>query len=127
MTSPSTARRRWQKADVADYDVVILDRDLPRIHGDDVCRASSSRASGPRAILMLTAARGLEDVVGGLELGADDYLPKPFAMAELVARIRSLARRAESALSPVLTVGDLVVDPNTQTRDARGRRHRVVS
>ena len=108
------------KADVADYDVVILDRDLPRVHGDEVCRQPVARERTPR-ILMLTAARGIEDVVGGLELGADDYLPKPFAMAELVARIRSLARRADSALSPVLTVGDLVIDPNTQSVTRGGR------
>lgn len=73
------------------YDVVVLDRDLPKIHGDDVCRALV--AGGPDArILMLTAADAIADRVEGLSLGADDYLPKPFAFAELVARIRALAR-----------------------------------
>lgn len=109
-----------EKADLNSYDVVVLDRDLPRVHGDEVCRLLVARESSPR-ILMLTAAREIDDVVGGLQLGADDYLSKPFAMAELVARVRSLARRPESALSPVLTVGNLVVDPNSQTVTREGR------
>ena len=90
----------------ADYDVIVLDRDLPVVHGDQVCRILAG--GGPR-ILMLTAAAGVEDRVGGLELGADDYLPKPFAFAELVARVRALARRAPS-VPPVLYRGDLAVD-----------------
>jgi DNA-binding response OmpR family regulator len=88
------------------YDVIVLDRDLPAVHGDQVCRTVAG--SGPR-ILMLTAAADVEDRVGGLELGADDYLPKPFAFAELVARVRALYRRAPSA-PPVLRRGDLAVD-----------------
>jgi DNA-binding response OmpR family regulator len=88
------------------YDVIVLDRDLPVVHGDRVCRAVAG--SGPR-ILMLTAAAGVDDRVDGLELGADDYLPKPFAFAELVARVRALSRRAPSA-PPVLRRGDLAVD-----------------
>ncbi len=72
------------------YDVIVLDRDLPVVHGDRVCRAVAG--SGPR-ILMLTAAAGVDDRVDGLELGADDYLGKPFAFAELVARVRALSRR----------------------------------
>ena len=88
------------------YDVVVLDRDLPVIHGDRVCQTLAG--SGPR-ILMLTAAGDVEDRVDGLELGADDYLPKPFDFAELVARVRALARRAPSA-PPLLRRGDLTVD-----------------
>jgi DNA-binding response OmpR family regulator len=91
------------------YEVILLDRDLPKIHGDDVCRALVARGSRSR-VLMLTAADTIEDRVDGLGLGADDYLPKPFAFAELVARIRALARRRETARSPVLTYGDLRLD-----------------
>lgn len=88
------------------YDVIVLDRDLPAVHGDQVCR---SLAGGPARILMLTAATTVDDRVDGLELGADDYLGKPFAFQELVARVRALARRAPSA-PPILRRGDLVVD-----------------
>jgi DNA-binding response OmpR family regulator len=88
------------------YDVIVLDRDLPIVHGDQVCRTVAG--SGPR-ILMLTAADGVDDRVDGLELGADDYLSKPFAFTELVARVRALSRRAPSA-PPVLHRGDLTVD-----------------
>jgi DNA-binding response OmpR family regulator len=79
------------------YDVIVLDRDLPRIHGDEVCRQLIRRGNSGR-VLMLTAAATIEDRVGGLDLGADDYLPKPFAFAELVARIRALFRRCQPAL-----------------------------
>jgi DNA-binding response OmpR family regulator len=88
------------------YDVIVLDRDLPVVHGDRVCR--SLAGGGPR-ILMLTASAAVEDRVDGLELGADDYLGKPFAFAELVARVRALSRRAPS-VPPVLRHGDLAVD-----------------
>jgi DNA-binding response OmpR family regulator len=88
------------------YDVIVLDRDLPVVHGDQVCRTLAG--GGPR-ILMLTAAGGVDDRVDGLELGADDYLPKPFALSELVARVRALSRRAPS-VPPVLRRGDLAVD-----------------
>jgi DNA-binding response OmpR family regulator len=101
----------------AAYDVIVLDRDLPVVHGDRVCREVAG--SGPR-ILMLTAAAGIEDRVEGLELGADDYLPKPFAFTELVARVRALARRAPSA-PPVLRRGDLAVD-RARHRASRGDR-----
>ena len=97
-----------------DYDVVVLDRDLPGVHGDMVC-AELIAASCRSRILMLTAAATIDDRVGGLTLGADDYLPKPFAFAELVARVRALARRAQPAVPPVLTSGDVCVDPARRT------------
>ena len=97
-----------------DYDVVVLDRDLPGAHGDMVC-AELIAASCRSRILMLTAAATIDDRVGGLTLGADDYLPKPFAFAELVARVRALARRAQPAVPPVLTSGDVCVDPARRT------------
>jgi len=101
------------------YDVVVLDRDLPRVHGDAVC---AGLVAGPTAarILMLTAAAAVEDRVDGLNLGADDYLPKPFAFAELVARVRALSRRSPST-PPVLTRGDLTVD-RARRRASRGGR-----
>ena len=89
-------------------DVVVLDRDLPRVHGDAVC-ASLVASPSPARILMLTAAAAVEDRVDGLNLGADDYLPKPFAFTELVARVRALSRRAPST-PPVITRGDLTMD-----------------
>jgi DNA-binding response OmpR family regulator len=92
------------------YDVVVLDRDLPAVSGDEVCRRLAGTALAPR-ILMLTASAGIDDRVEGLTLGADDYLPKPFAFAELVARIRALARRVGTARPPVIERGDLVLDP----------------
>jgi DNA-binding response OmpR family regulator len=108
-----------ERAQVNDYDVIVLDRDLPGIHGDDVCAklAGTARAR----ILMLTAAGTIEDRVGGLCLGADDYLPKPFAFAELVARIRALARRSQPAVPPVLTADGITLDParRAATRDGR--------
>jgi DNA-binding response OmpR family regulator len=103
------------------YDVIVLDRDLPELHGDDVCRALV--AQGVRArVLMLTAAGTIEDRVDGLGLGADDYLPKPFAFAELVARIRTLARRSQPALRPVLCCGDIRLDTAQRLATRAGRR-----
>ncbi|MEU0565200.1 response regulator transcription factor [Nonomuraea sp. NPDC005983] len=99
------------------YDVIVLDRDLPGVHGDQVCR---SLAGGRARILMLTAAAGVDDRVDGLELGADDYLGKPFAFHELVARVRALGRRAPSA-PPIVRRGDLVVD-RARHRASRGTR-----
>ena len=99
------------------YDVIVLDRDLPVVHGDQVCR--SLAGSGPR-ILMLTAAGDVEDRVDGLELGADDYLGKPFVFAELVARVRALSRRAPS-VSPIVHKGDLTLD-RARHRVSRGSR-----
>ena len=101
----------------AAYDVIVLDRDLPVLHGDQVCRTLAG--SGPR-ILMLTAAAEVEHRVEGLELGADDYLGKPFVFAELVARVRALSRRTPSA-PPVLRLGDLTVD-RARHRASRGSR-----
>jgi DNA-binding response OmpR family regulator len=90
-----------ERVTVHRYDVVILDRDLPKVHGDDVCRRVVTAGVETR-VLMLTAAAGIRDRVDGLDLGADDYLTKPFAFAELVARVNSLSRRARAALPPVL-------------------------
>jgi DNA-binding response OmpR family regulator len=105
-------------ASVNGYQVVVLDRDLPEVHGDEVCRLL---AGGPARILMLTASGTVEDRVDGLSLGADDYLPKPFALAELVARIRALGRRATPASPPVLNAGDLILDPNRHLAERAGR------
>lgn len=91
------------------YDVVILDRDLPLMHGDEVCRRIVA-GGGESRILMLTAAAGLRDRVEGLDLGADDYLTKPFAFAELIARVGSLGRRARPALPPVLERAGITLD-----------------
>jgi len=102
------------KARVVPYDVVVLDRDLPEMHGDEVCRRLSDSERETK-VLMLTAADGIDDVVDGLTLGADDYLPKPFQWKELVARIRALARRAGPARPAVLRRGDLVLDPACHT------------
>jgi len=99
------------------YDVIVLDRDLPLVHGDQVCRRLAG--SGPR-ILMLTAAAQVEDRVDGLELGADDYLGKPFAFQELVARVRALARRAPST-PPVVRRGGLTVDLARHRATREGR------
>jgi two-component system response regulator VanR len=99
------------KARVVPYDVVVLDRDLPELHGDEVCRRLSENDERETKVLMLTAADSLDDVVDGLTLGADDYLPKPFEWKELVARIRALARRAGRARPAVLRRGDLELDP----------------
>jgi DNA-binding response OmpR family regulator len=110
-----------QRAAVYGYDVIVLDRDLPEVHGDRVCEQLA--AAGARArVLMLTASAGIEDRVSGLSLGADDYLPKPFAFAELVARIRALARRAQPALPPVLSKSDLRLDPGQRVAHRAGRR-----
>lgn len=95
---------------VNEYDAVVLDRDLPGTHGDDVCRSVSTDGTGT-AVLMLTASGLVDQRVEGLELGADDYLVKPFAFTELVARLHSLARRPRDAQPPVLEVGDVRLDP----------------
>ena len=107
------------KALVNDYDVVVLDRDLPGRHGDDVCR--QIRAEGRRAgVLMLTASGEVESRVEGLRLGADDYLPKPFAFDELVARIQALARRSQPPVPPTLSRAGVTLDPARQTASREG-------
>ncbi|MFJ3033957.1 response regulator transcription factor [Curtobacterium pusillum] len=105
---------------VNDYDVVVLDRDVPGVHGDEVARRLAARGSLTR-ILMLTAATTLTDRVNGLELGADDYLAKPFEYPELVARVRALGRRSVAPVAPVLERAGLLVDTNRRmaTRDGR--------
>jgi DNA-binding response OmpR family regulator len=106
---------------LARYDVVVLDRDLPGVSGDEICRRVSAARSSCR-ILMLTAAGTIHDRVAGLELGADDYLGKPFDFSELVARIRALGRRSSPALPPTLVSGDLTLDPSRRTATRAGRR-----
>lgn len=106
---------------VTRYDVVVLDRDLPGVSGDEVCRRLVAEHVETR-ILMLTAAGAVEERVGGLDLGADDYLPKPFDFAELVARVRALGRRATPPLPPMLASVDLTLDPARRTASRAGRR-----
>ncbi len=92
-----------------DYDVIVLDRDLPVLHGDEVC-SKLVAAGGRSRVLMLTGAAANDDLVDGLGLGADDYLPKPFDFSVLVARIGALARRAQPSIPPVLEHGDVMLD-----------------
>jgi DNA-binding response OmpR family regulator len=106
---------------VTRYDVVVLDRDLPGTHGDEVCRDLVAGPSGSR-VLMLTAASTVKERVDGLGLGADDYLTKPFDFAELVARVRALARRSAAPLPPVLEAGDVSLDPSRRVAFRAGRR-----
>ena len=106
---------------VTRYDVVVLDRDLPGTHGDDVCRRIVDGRQGSR-VLMLTASSTVKDRVDGLGLGADDYLPKPFDFAELVARIRALARRPTTLVPPVLEYGALTLDAGRRVASRGGRR-----
>ena len=109
-----------EKAMMTRYDVLVLDRDLPGRSGDDVCRRLAAEGSLTR-VLMLTAAGGLADRVEGLELGADDYLGKPFAFEELVARVRALGRRATPAAPPVLSgPGEVSLDPARRTATRHG-------
>src|SRR3954453_7216555 len=110
-----------ERVAVTRYDVVVLDRDLPGVPGDEVCRRIVADHAHSR-VLMLTAAGAVRDRVAGLGLGADDYLPKPFDFAELVARVRALGRRSTPALPPILDNGDLTVDPNHRVASRAGRR-----
>jgi DNA-binding response OmpR family regulator len=107
-----------EKALVTSYDVIVLDRDLPGLHGDEVCTRLVAKGSRSR-VLMLTAASAIEDRVDGLGLGADDYLPKPFVFAELLARIQALFRRAQPPIPPILVHGDLELD-TAKRRASRG-------
>jgi DNA-binding response OmpR family regulator len=99
-----------ERLTVNEYDVLVLDRDLPRVHGDDVCRSLVESGSVTR-VLMLTAAAAINDRVEGLGIGADDYLTKPFAFAELAARVQALGRRSRPADPPVLRRSGLTLDP----------------
>jgi DNA-binding response OmpR family regulator len=98
-----------RKSALTDYDVVVLDRDVPGIHGDDVCRALLEEEPAP-AVLMLTAAGEVDQIVAGLSLGADDYMAKPFAFDELLARVQALGRRPRRALPPILSRADVELD-----------------
>jgi len=105
---------------LADVDVIVLDRDLPALHGDAVCRTLREQQH-PVRILMLTAAGSLDDRVTGLDLGADDYLPKPFAYVELLARLRALARRTTANATVVLSASDIRVDTVRRVAERGGR------
>jgi DNA-binding response OmpR family regulator len=108
-------------AAVNTYDVIVLDRNLPGMHGDEVCRTLVANGCHSR-VLMLTAASTIEDRVNGLGLGSDDYLPKPFAFAELVARIQALGRRTGPPLPPTFVHGDLQLDPAKRVAIRAGAR-----
>jgi DNA-binding response OmpR family regulator len=112
-------RTALDKCELTPYDVVVLDRDLPGVHGDAVCRELARR--GTSRVLMLTASGSVEDRVDGLTLGADDYLGKPFAFSELVARVRALVRRSAPARPPVLRAADVVLDPARRAVERGGR------
>jgi DNA-binding response OmpR family regulator len=106
---------------VTRYDVLVLDRDLPGTHGDEICRRLAADRA-PTRILMLTAASTVADRVDGLGLGADDYLTKPFDFPELTARIRALSRRVAAPLPPVLSAGDITLDPGRRLAFRARRR-----
>ena len=109
-----------ERALVHEYEVVVLDRDLPAVHGDEVCRRLVAAGARSR-VLMLTGAAQDQDLIDGLGLGADDYLPKPFAFAVLVARITALARRAQPSIPPVLEHDDIVLDTAKRCAQRAGR------
>lgn len=110
-----------EKASVTRYDVVVLDRDLPGMSGDELCREIVASGALTR-VIMLTASGSVADRVEGLSLGADDYLAKPFAFDELVARVRALARRATPVTPPVLRAGDVELDPARRTVTRGGQQ-----
>jgi DNA-binding response OmpR family regulator len=109
-----------ERLSVNEYDVMVLDRDLPKVHGDEVCRRTVA-AGGDVRILMLTVSTTVTERVAGLSLGADDYLTKPFAFTELVARVRALGRRARPAKAPVLERADIRLDPHHRETYRAGR------
>jgi len=109
-----------ERVAVHSYDVVILDRDLPKVHGDEVCRRIVAAGRETR-VIMLTAAASIRDRVEGLGLGADDYLTKPFAFAELVARVHALSRRAVQVVPPVLDHAGVSLDPARRHASRDGR------
>lgn len=104
---------------INEYDLVVLDRDVPRVHGDEVCRRIGEQRLDVR-VLMLSAARLLDDKISGFHLGADDYLSKPFEMVELIARLNALARRPSRSLPPVLAFADLTLCPHRREVLRRG-------
>jgi DNA-binding response OmpR family regulator len=106
---------------VTRYDVIVLDRDLPGVHGDDICRHLVVDGADSR-VLMLTASSTVKDRVDGLGLGADDYLPKPFDFAELVARVRALGRRSTPRVAPTLAYQNISLDPARRVISRAGRR-----
>ena len=110
-----------EKATVTRYDVVVLDRDLPGMSGDELCREIVASGALTR-VIMLTASGSVADRVEGLSIGADDYLAKPFAFDELVARVRALARRATPVTPPVLRAGDVELDPARRTVTRAGQQ-----
>ena len=109
-----------RKLELCDYDVLILDRDLPGVHGDEVCRRVVAR-SLPTRVMMLTASGTVRDRVDGLGLGADDYLPKPFAYIELLARVLALGRRTRPAVPPTIECAGLVLDSSRRQAARDGR------
>ena len=114
-------RSALDRTQLVDYDAIVLDRDLPVMHGDDVCR-ELRRLEAPPRILMLTAATAIEDRIDGLELGADDYLCKPFAFAELVARLQALQRRGDRVDPEVLERAGITLDPARRVALRSGER-----
>jgi DNA-binding response OmpR family regulator len=113
-------RAGHEMAFVTRYDVIVLDRDLPGVPGDEIC-ADLVASGALTRVLMLTASASVADRVEGLGLGADDYLAKPFAFDEMVARVRALGRRATPAAPPVLAIGDLVLDQARRSVTRAGR------